>query len=496
MRLPQRLRDRRFWEIQLLVLVAAAPHYIIELVGFTEPLETLDGLAITLNVIPLLYAAIAFGWEGAFLTGLLISAVVSPGIAVWHHSSLHWIGEVGQLMVVLPMGLLVAWRVDREARQRQRAEQTSAGLRLLNEAGVLLGQTIELEERLPAVLRRLREGLAVEAIWLSLEPESADQAGMLIVEPLQKESSVRALPPDILQPGAASSEAACRRERVVTVPLMTEGRVLGSLGMMAPEGRDPTPEQLDLLATAAQEVRVAIENATLYRERQESLESYARQVTQAQEEERLRIARELHDETAQELVHLVRKLEGIAAFADRTPTWYQHDLLRWARETLRSVRRFSRDLRPSVLDDLGLVPAIELALEGANGSLAGGARLSVTGRPRRLDSAVEIALFRIAQEALHNVEKHAAATSATVELRFADDAVRLAVSDDGRGYDFPGNVSELARAGKLGVLGMKERAELIGGVFAVRSTQGGGCQVTVEVHEQVQGGRSRGPDIR
>jgi signal transduction histidine kinase len=241
-------------------------------------------------------------------------------------------------------------------------------------------------------------------------------------------------------------------------------------------------EHTRVLASAAHEISVAIENAGLYRERQESLQTYVRQVTQAQEDERLRIARELHDETAQELVHLVRRLERLGETAAADDMVRQvDDLLGLTRGTLRSVRRFSRDLRPSVLDDLGLVPAIELAVEGTNAQLPSGARLNVGGEPRRLEPAVELALFRITQEALHNIEKHAEAASATVELTFTADAVQLVVSDDGRGWQPPARVAELAGAGKLGILGMKERAQLVGGRFDVQAAEGQGSRITVTV---------------
>jgi len=481
-RFPQRLRDRHFWEIQVLVLATAAPHYLIEQVGFTRPLETFDGLTITLSVIPLLYAAINFGWEGAFLTGLWITAITLPGVDIWRHSFYHWAGEVGQLMVTLPMGLLVAWRVDREARQRQRAERTSASLGLLNEIGERLSHTLDVEEALPGVVRLLVRGLPVETVWLCLEPDSPGGERRVIRELAAGSTSETEFPVDGLHRLAAETrEPVTLGERLVVVPLSGDEGIIGSLGAAAPEGSTLGDDQTKLLATAAHEIRVAVENARLNEQRQESLQTYARQVTQAQEDERLRIARELHDETAQELVHLVRRLERLGEAGQDDVPQQVDELVRLARGTLQSVRRFSRDLRPSVLDDLGLVPAIELAVEATNARLSGGAKLEVTGEPRRLESAVELALFRIAQEALHNVEKHAEASSASVRLAFEDGTVRLAVADDGRGWSVPSNVSTLARAGKLGVLGMRERAELVGGTFELVSVKGAGSRVTVTI---------------
>lgn len=478
--LLERLRDRRFWYVQMMVVVATTPHYVIETVGFTNPFETFHGLAMTLYVIPLLYAAITFGWEGAILTAIWSAALTSPSMWLWHRSSFHWLAEAGQLIITLPMGILVAWRVELESKQRQRAEQTSASLSLLNEIGERLSHSLDVELALPGVLGRLVDGLSLDAAWIRLEPESAEAEPIVIMQPRTPSGSMSLRIDEVHGMAMANGAPVTTTSGMLAIPMMAERGMLGSLGAVLPD-RGFSDEQLKLLVTVAHEIRVAVENARLYRQRQESLQSYARQVTQAQEEERLRIARELHDETAQELVHLVRKLEHLGEEADKAIGWEIDELLQLARGTLQSVRRFSRDLRPSVLDDLGLLPAIELAVEDTNKRLPGGARLSVAGTPQRLQPRVELALFRIAQEALRNVEKHAEATSATVELNFQPHGVRLVVSDDGNGYDLPANVSDLARVGKLGILGMKERAELVGGSFELRSLGGKGCQVIVQV---------------
>lgn len=479
-RFPARLRDRRFWNIQAMVLAATAPHYIIESVGFTNPFETFHGLAITLYVIPLLYAALSFGWEGAILTALWVAVLTSPSMWVWHRSGYHWLTEVGQLAITLPAGLMVAWRVDLESKQRARAERTSAGLALLNEIGERLGHSIDIEDELPGVLRRLKQRLPADAAWLVLRRGDAPDESVILLEPADASISRE---PDVWHRDVASADAAVIEQGIVVVPVIEEGGIAGSIGVSTSDSQ-PSAEALQevvrVLAAVAHEVGAAAQHARLYRERQESLQTYARQGVQAQEDERMRIARELHDETAQELVHLVRKLEQLGDSGARGSERID-ELLEIARRTLQSVRRVSRNLRPSILDDLGLVPALELAVEETRSQLPDGARLAVTGGAHRLDRTIELALFRIAREALHNVERHAQARSAEVHLAFADDCVRLAVRDDGAGYSVPANVALLARRGKLGVLGMKERADLIGGTLEVHTEPGAGCEVIVTV---------------
>lgn len=481
-RVPQRLRQRQFWQVQALVAIATAPHYAMESLGYTNPFETLHGLAITLYILPLLYAALSYGWEGAVLTALWGATLTSPSMWIWHRSEYHWFTELGQMAVTLPVGVLVAWRVDLEAKQRRRAEQTSASLSLLNEIGESLSHTLDVEERLPAVLRRLLSSLPLRAAWLCLEPESAGGDLLVITEVADSRTAApTGLARDLHEQLAATLEPVTEGDRTVAVPLLTEAGVQGSLGVTQAEPEPLSDETLELLMTAAHQVSVAVENARLYRQRQESMQSYVRRITEAQEEERLRIARDLHDDTAQELVGLVRRLEQLRSAGDATISRPVDELLEKARATLHSVRRYSRDLRPSVLDDLGLLAALEMVVEGVDGRLAGGARLQVGGEPRRLPAPVELALFRIAQEALRNVEKHAEATSVTVELDFREEAVRLGVSDDGRGFAVPRNVSDLARMGKLGLLGMKERAELVGGSFELSSSRGRGTNLAVTV---------------
>lgn len=465
-----------------MVLLATATHYFIESIGFTDPEEMLHGFSITLYVLPLLYAALTYGWEGAILTALWAAFLTSPSTWVWHRSGWVWFTELAQLAVTLPVGILVAWRVDLETRQRQRAEKTSASLKLLNEVGAVLSHTLEVEQHIPQVLRSLLSGLSLRSAWLCLEPDGASSDPTIMMEvPDHRSPMAVELAQALHRRLALEHQPAIRDRRAVAVPLPGETGMLGSLGATITGEEEFTEDQVGLLTTVAHQVRVALENARLYRERQEGLRSYARQVTHAQEEERLRIARDLHDETAQELVHVARKLEVLRDSADAGLAESIDSLLDRTRALVQAVRRYSRDLRPSVLDDLGLLAAIEMVVEDTNGRLPRGARLRVTGRARRLDASVELALFRIAQEALRNVEKHAHAASATVELEFAEDGVQLSVTDDGQGCALPRNLSDLARTGKLGLVGMQERAELVGGRFDLCSAPGKGTQVVVRM---------------
>lgn len=206
-----------------------------------------------------------------------------------------------------------------------------------------------------------------------------------------------------------------------------------------------------------------------------------RHVTRAQEDERRRIARELHDQTVQSLIVLCRGLDSAAAVRrlPRATLGLLHNLRAIADDVLADVRRVSRDLRPTVLDDLGLVSAVEwLAAELAKRHGIP-VRVEVTGIRPRLPAETELALFRIVQEGLHNVEKHAAASEVVVVLAFAAGSFRVSVRDNGKGFHKPLTLHGLVPDGKLGLVGMHERAELLGGTLDLQSTVGKGTCLTV-----------------
>ncbi|MBI2864722.1 MAG: sensor histidine kinase [Chloroflexi bacterium] len=214
------------------------------------------------------------------------------------------------------------------------------------------------------------------------------------------------------------------------------------------------------------------------------LRSYAAEMVRAQEEERQRLAQELHDETIQELVQLARQIDHVET-KDRPLPLGVSDELSAARTTVQDIvghlRNFARNLRPYVLEDLGMVPALRRLARELGERCACSATLEVIGPERRLGSDVELGIFRIAQEALRNVEHHANARRAAVTLNYRDSDLLLVVEDDGCGFAGSSSSNELSRRGKLGILGMEERTRLLGGVFTIHSTPGRGTWLSVSV---------------
>jgi PAS domain S-box-containing protein len=217
---------------------------------------------------------------------------------------------------------------------------------------------------------------------------------------------------------------------------------------------------------------------------QENLRYYLRQITRAQEEERKRIARELHDDTAQMLGSLSRQLDNfVRRKSGLAPNevLFLKDLQAQLNRGVQGVHRFVQDLRPSLLDDLGLIPALRSLMKDMQEYDGIDSNLGVVGEEKRFPPEFESSLFRIIQEALNNIRRHAKASEATVVIDFSGDQVKVAIGDNGKGFELAGRVDDLPRSGKLGLVGMQERARLLGGTLEVKSKPGQGTTIIIEV---------------
>jgi two-component system sensor histidine kinase DegS len=216
---------------------------------------------------------------------------------------------------------------------------------------------------------------------------------------------------------------------------------------------------------------------------QDNLRFYLQQITQAQEEERKRIARELHDDTAQSLFAISRQIDNFMrdeANLSATHIAFLQGIRHLLGDTLHGVRQFSQDLRPSIIDDLGLIPAVQWLAEQIRGEHNILAELTVLGSQRRFPLEVELILFRIAQEALRNVYRHARASKVEVIIEFKKSSFHMAISDNGKGFQLPKNVGDLSRIGKLGLVGMQERVALLNGSINVESKPSRGTVVSMQ----------------
>jgi len=455
-RLPP-IRRRDFWAVQGLVLVIAATHTLLETVGRVEfPLE-LYLIPTSLFFIPVVYAAVRFNARGSITTAVWSIVLTVPNIVFLHHG-LDRAGIVWQLAILLAIGAFVGVRVDRERLARAETEARERARRAS-------------EERYRALFDGAADAVLVVGTDDSLE--AANESAARLLGSSADTMAGRTLA-DLVGPEIARA--------VDDGPGEPRHFALPAAPGVPPVWVELAVSQLLTGADGGSHLQVVMHDVTLQHERQQGLERYARRTVAAREEERRRIGREIHDGALQSLVLVGRKLDAIA---DTGPADHTIRAVHEARDVVDStaddLRRLSRALRPSILDDLGLVPALrsEVAALGRRSGMA--ARFGVTGSPDGLAPDLELLFLRITQEALHNIEKHAEAGRAAVRLAIGPTRACLVIRDDGRGPDGIPSAATLLANGQLGLVGMEERTRLAGGDFSIRARPGGGTTVAVQV---------------
>jgi two-component system sensor histidine kinase DegS len=386
----------------------------------------------------------------------------------------------------------------------------------LNEVAEKLTSELELDKILPKVLQIAEELIGADGGFIALLDRESNLIGYPYLHNLPLELADVTVPKgeglagEVMATGrpivienyptyasALSEFVEANLTSVVAVPIVSADRSFGTLGLVTlDEVKRFSDRDMAILAGIGHQAGIAIENARLY----ENMRFYVGQITKAQEDERKRIARELHDETAQALIDLLRRLDNLATSREQlseTVIGQLEEFQELIDNILRGVRRFSRDLRPSVLDDLGLLPALEWLTTNLMEESGIKTELTVHGDKRRLPPEAELALFRIAQEALNNVRRHSQASKVVTVVEFGEGQaclepvlskvegqsrrVKITVEDNGQGFELPGRTGDLAAMGKLGLVGMHERAHLLGGTLTVRSEPGRGTTVRVDV---------------
>ena len=215
---------------------------------------------------------------------------------------------------------------------------------------------------------------------------------------------------------------------------------------------------------------------------QHNLQFYLRQVLQAQEEERKRLARELHDDTSQQILLLTHGIDNVAYKAEKYSSQDLRNelgrLYELSQQTYQGIKHYAQALRPSILDDLGFVAAIKWLAEETHNLSGIDVRVRTDTIPP-LAPETQLVLFRIVQESLNNVQRHSGASEASVGLECQGHEIKVTVSDNGKGFRLPRQLSEFASQGKLGLTGMEERVQLIGGKLEVSSSEGKGTIVMI-----------------
>jgi len=280
---------------------------------------------------------------------------------------------------------------------------------------------------------------------------------------------------------------------VITIPLtflaLNSRRIIAPLQSLVTQAERVTSGEFDTQVSVnagpseVRELELAFNTMVdQLRKYRSDIQNYVVSILNSQEDERKRIARELHDETAQALIVLGRRIETAEELSDNAELTAQLESLRdLVDDTLRGVRLFTRDLRPPLLEELGLPRTLELLGDRTEQEQAFTVNVTIKGESRHLLPEVELGLYRLAQESLSNVRRHAHATHVEIGLSYEEDAVKLEIADNGVGFEAPMNSVELIKSGRLGLMGIYERARLFGGKATITSSPGRGTHVTVVV---------------
>ena len=536
-----------FWAVVLMLVIGLILHYPQQILSIDVP-SVFSFLGLTrhavervLFLLPVTYAGLIFGIRAGLACLVVSLGIILPRIFL---ISLYPPDALLETCGVVVIGILVNVAFEVYRRERERREQVLAKLEVaqkelqeyvqvirsnekrlsaLNEVSAVVNQSLELEEILNVAADKVSEVMALEIALVFILNEEAQELELKTHRGVSDEFAIslkglkigEGFNGRVVQSGQpllvedASQDPRLTRDMVkregiqaqLIVPLKAKGKVVGTVCVATRSSRQFLPEDIELLSHVANHIGVAVENSRLYqkerlmleqiakdanleKQMKENLRFYLQQVTRAQEEERRRIARELHDDTAQDLVVLSRRLDRLISNGERLSS---QDVTR-LEETrqqidriLDGVRRFSQDLRPSVLDDLGLLPALEWLSSDITEHFGISTAIGVIGSVRRFNPDTELVLFRIVQEALRNVWKHSEASRAWISVEFDEDKATFTIQDNGKGFELPKNIGDFAGVSKLGLVGMQERAQLISGKLALQSEPGKGTTVTIEV---------------
>ncbi|MDA8314960.1 MAG: ATP-binding protein [Actinomycetota bacterium] len=450
------LGDRRFWMVQVVVVFFAALHLLVDLHSSGQTGAFPGGIPVALLIIPVGYAAVRYGLTGSAAT------------AAW--ASLLWLPDL-----LLPG-------------DQGHAPSDLVNLLLVDGVALFFGQRIEVERRAHARVERATLGrLAAEARYHQLF--EANLAPILVLDAREVVRAANPAATALFGDGAIGTPAT----ELIDAGLLEEldGRVV-TLG----DGHDYRVAVAKLPEGGDDAAQLVFEDVT--KERSETRRA-ARQralMVAAEEEQRRRLARELHDEPLQLLLHLARRFEtlGESTGVPAAVASSLEDARLRALEAATRLRNLARDLRPPALDQLGLVPALSSFLAEAEDDSGLLVDFEVSGEKRRLHPDVELGAFRIVQEAVRNALRHARAREVRVHLAFDPDLVRLDVADDGVGFVVEGEGrsgehSGPGRSGEhLGLVGMAERASLLGGRLEVHSVLGRGTDVRAWLPNEPGGG--------
>jgi two-component system sensor histidine kinase DegS len=466
------IRSLEFWVAIAMFMMTIPLHYPEDLLPFLniEDPDSVLGLerhAIEriFIILPITYVGFLFGMRaGLAAAGLALAIMLPRALFISEQRS----DALVDISAVVVTGTVINFGFERIRREQERRRQMAEQLRISEES-----------------YREIFDN-AHDAIWVQ------DMSGRIImanracaeVTGYRPEELVGMKAKDFLSGEALDNAREVRRR-------LLAGQAMDGPYEQEMVKRDGTPARLwlttSLISSDGQPkaFHLIARDITEQTRLQQNLRFYLQHFTRAQERERQRIAQELHDETAQSLLLMAQRLDRVGSSPRRKMAAQLAEEMQKLRgemvQTLTNLRRLTQDLRPRILDDLGLVAALEWLADDLPYQYGVEASVEIDDALPELSQEAQLLLFRIAQEAVRNVGKHSDATRAVISLRRCGDRLKMTVTDNGRGFELPKDISDLARTGRLGLLGMYERARLLWGTFDIRSEAGQGTTVMTEL---------------
>jgi len=417
-----------------------------------------------------------------------------PRARIWPRDE---IGEVGRAVDRMVESLAEAHR-DQEEKNRR--------LSALNHVATSVGRDLDLDVVLDVSLRSTLDVMGLEQGWIFLkEPETdkfhlASSVGFNATEEasleaaegyacqcqqslMQGELGCEAILREC-ENSALQSNGSTRPTCHISIPLAARGHAFGVMNLTWLPCTEPGKDEIELLSTIGAQVSEAVANADLHatvREKEAARQALLAALMKAQEDERLRLARELHDGAGQTLTSLLVRLKAMEDAAENREQ--SQDIASMCQEvstTIERVRGIAYRLRPAALEELGLHVALRTLAEDMTGEAGLELQFVSSLGGQRLPREVETALYRIAQEGLTNVVRHADCRRVHVELVRLPYTVCLQIEDNGRGFD-PNQLAHRKGSPRLGLIGIRERAENLGGSVAVLSASDSGTSLQVRI---------------
>ncbi len=438
------LQDQKFWVVQSTVLIITVIHYWLDYQKIlTQP--ALSSIPVFILLLPVSYAATEYGLHGSAATSLWSTLLWIPDIFISHNSVSLEFAAVG-IVVVNAVGIITGERIEREQLAKNRVKAT--------------------EEQLKISEARFRHLFATTRAPILLFDEdgkvvNANPAAWGVF----KNNVLDLTFSDICK---MSISKVFKGENPISVELEVDGKSTEFRCLIS------SVKEGDAYVT-----QLLLQDITEERRAFRDVKAFASSLLNAQEDERLRISRELHDDPLQAIIHSSRQIDsilmddtGIADQENRTTLdKVKSELLRVAR----SIRSIAQGLRPPSLEHLGLSATVNGLIADLEQDYSGTINLDIKGTQRRLKLDTELALYRICQESLQNAIVHSGADNVLVKLTFTNSTVSLVVSDNGNGFE----VNKPIDAKHLGIKGIRERVSLLGGTFSIMSTQKDGTTVSV-----------------